>query len=182
MAGDISGLGGFGIYTSTNSGVTWISNSVSPFGLSWSSVAMSADGTKMVAVVWAGGGFVPASIYTSSNSGATWQTNDAPQKTWQSVVSSADGGKLVAAVGYGGGIYTLQTTPAPQLNLASAGHILTVSWIIPSTNFVLQQNLDLTTTNWTEVTNLPALNLTNLQNQVTLSPSNSSSFYRLKTP
>jgi hypothetical protein len=182
MAGDYAGLDGFGIYTSTNSGVTWISNSVSPFGLSWSSVAMSADGTKLVAVVWAGGGFVPASIYTSSDSGATWQTNDAPPKTWKSVASSADGGKLVAAVGYGGGLYTLQTTPAPQLNLAPSGHILTVSWIIPSTNFVLQQNLDLTTTNWTDVTNPPVLNLTNLQNEVILSPTGSSGFYRLKTP
>ncbi len=32
------------------------------------------------------------------------------------------------------------------------------------------------------MTNQPVLNLTNLQNQVTLSPSNSSGFYRPKTP
>jgi len=55
-------------------------------------------------------------------------------------------------------------------------------WIVPSTNFVLQQNLDLTTTNWTDVTNPPALNLTNLQNEVILTPTNNSAFYRLKTP
>jgi len=47
---------------------------------------------------------------------------------------------------------------------------------------VLQQNLDLTTTNWTDVTNPPALNLTSLQDEVVLSPTNSSGFYRLKTP
>jgi hypothetical protein len=46
----------------------------------------------------------------------------------------------------------------------------------------LQQNSDLTTTNWTVMTNAPVLNLTNLQNQVILSPSGSNAFYRLKTP
>jgi hypothetical protein len=33
-----------------------------------------------------------------------------------------------------------------------------------------------------DVTNVPVLNLTNLQNQVTLPLSADSSFYRLKTP
>ena len=51
---------------------------------------------------------------------------------------------------------------------------------ITSMDFVLQQNPDLTTTNWTEVTNTPTLNFTNLQNQVTLSTPSSSRFYRLK--
>jgi hypothetical protein len=77
-------------------------------------------------------------------------------------------------------IYTSQTTPAPQLNLAPSGSYLTVFWIVPSTNFVLQQSADLTS--WTDAANPPILNLTNLQNEVTLSPSNRSGFYRLKTP
>jgi hypothetical protein len=180
IAGDYGG--GLGIYTSTNSGVTWISNSVSfPYSLSWSSVAMSADGSKMVAGNWADGNFAQlSSIYTSTNSGATWQTNNAPNKTWNSVASSADGGKLVAVVGYGGGICTSQATPSPQLNLAPTPTNLTLAWTIPSTNFVLQQSSDLAS--WSNVTNPPVLNLTNLQNQVTLSPSNSSGFFRLKTP
>jgi hypothetical protein len=75
-----------------------------------------------------------------------------------------------------------KTTPTPQLNIAASSTNLTLSWIIPSTNFALQQNFDLTTTNWTTLTNVPTLNLTNLQNQVIVSPSNSSGFYRLKTP
>jgi hypothetical protein len=49
-------------------------------------------------------------------------------------------------------------------------------------NFVLQQNLDLTTTNWTDVTNTSTLNLTNLQDEVILLPTNGNGFYRLKTP
>ena len=35
--------------------------------------------------------------------------------------------------------------------------------------------------NWTDVTNPPVLNLTNLQNQVILFPPGSNTFYRLKT-
>jgi hypothetical protein len=79
-----------------------------------------------------------------------------------------------------GGIYTLQTTPAPQLNLAPSGSNLNVSWIIPSTNFVLQQTADLVS--WADLTNAPTLNFTNLQNEIILSPTGSSGFYRLKTP
>jgi len=142
---------------------------------------MSADGSKLVAVNWAGG-FLSSlsSIYTSTNSGATWQTNNAPNKTWNSVACSADGGKLVAVVGYGGSIYTSQTTLSPQLHGSPASTNLTLAWTVPSTNFVLQQSTDLSS--WSPVTNPPVLNLTNLQNQVTLPSSNSSGFYRLKTP
>jgi hypothetical protein len=55
-----------------------------------------------------------------------------------------------------------------------------LSWIIPSLDFTLQHNSDLTTTNWTEVPTPPVLNLTNLQNQVLLSPPSGHTFYRLK--
>ncbi len=64
----------------------------------WSSVASSADGVKLVAV--ASG----EKVHVSTNSGANWSavasTND-----WESVASSADGTKL-AAVAYNGLIYT----------------------------------------------------------------------------
>jgi hypothetical protein len=79
-----------------------------------------------------------------------------------------------------GGIYTSQITPTPQLNLTPSGGNLTASWIIPSTNFVLQQSADLSS--WTDVTNSPALNLNDLQDEIVLSPTNGSGFYRLKTP
>jgi hypothetical protein len=168
-----------GIYTSTNFGMTWTSNNV-PFA-QWQRVASSADGTKLIAAAIAPSGL----IYTSTNSGATWTSNNVPSKSWSGVASSADGAKLVAvAVGdqsiRPSPIYTLQTILMPQLNLSPTNSNLTLSWIIPSTNFVLQQSADLIS--WSDVTNAPALNLTNLQNQVTLSASNSSGFYRLKTP
>jgi len=53
---------------------------------------------------------------------------------------------------------------------------------IPSTEFVLQQNLDLAAPNWVTLANSPVLNLSNLQQQVTLSSTNSKAFYRLAAP
>ena len=78
-----------------NIGATWTARASS---LNWVSVASSADGTKLAAVIYGG------QIYTSSDSGATW-TAHAISQQWASVTSSADGTKLVAVV-YGGQIYT----------------------------------------------------------------------------
>src|SRR5690242_20067439 len=49
------------IYSSTNFGVTWTSNSA-PTSPTWSGVCCSADGNKMVAVAYSG------EIYASTNS------------------------------------------------------------------------------------------------------------------
>lgn len=57
----------------------------------WTSVACSADGMKLVAATYGG------AIYTSPDFGATWWSNNVPKLTWNSVASSADGTKLVAA-------------------------------------------------------------------------------------
>jgi hypothetical protein len=157
------------IYTSTNSGTTW-SLTTAP-GNPWSSVASSADGVKLVATC--------GSIYTSTDAGATWTSNGAPAMNWSSVASSVDGGKLVA-VANGGGIWTLQSTPAPRLNITPSGGNFVLSWTAPALDFVLQENPDLVTTSWTGVTNTPILNLTNLQYQVTVPRPADNRFYRLK--
>jgi hypothetical protein len=68
------------------------------------------------------------------------------------------------------------------MNITPTNGNLALSWVIPSTNFVLQQNFDLTATNWTDVTNPPLLNLTNLQDEVTLPLTGGNCFYRLATP
>lgn len=172
--------GGGRICLSTNSGLAWTQTNAPSVG----PVALSADGTKLVAAssVSYSNNFP---IYVSTDFGVTWTTNFPPGTNyWTGVVSSADGGKLAAIASGpgGGGIWTLQTAPAPQMNTTPANGNLTLSWIIPSTNFVLEQNLDLTSTNWTDVTNMPVLNLTNLQDEVTLPLTNGSGFYRLATP
>jgi hypothetical protein len=109
-----------------------------------------------------------------------WMQSGAPSDAWSSVASSADGNKLAAA-SPGGGIYTWQTTPTPLLRIMPSDSGVLLSWTIPSMDFTLQQNSDLTGTSWTDVTTLPVLNLTNLQNEVVvplLSAGNR--FYRLK--
>jgi hypothetical protein len=123
---------------------------------------------------------VGTQIYTSQNSGASWVSNAAPPLYWRSVASSADGTKLAAAAIGAGGVYTSQSIPAPQLSITPSGADLLVSWTMPSIDFLLQQNSDPTTTNWTDVPNAPALNLTNLQNWVTVPHSVNGRFYRLK--
>jgi hypothetical protein len=70
----------------------------------WQSIAVSANGSKVVAVADNNNGKIGV-IYTSTNSGTTWTSNNAPNLTWNCVASSADGNYL-AANSYGGQIYT----------------------------------------------------------------------------
>jgi uncharacterized repeat protein (TIGR01451 family) len=176
------GVGGMGnIFLSTNSGAAWTvtaTNILPSQGYDkWIFVASSADGTKLAAVSESG---LPGGVITSTNSGATWITNSVPNLTWNAVALSADGARLVATVGYPstGPIFTTQVTPSPVLNLLGSGNSTLVSWLIPSMNFTLQKSSDLSS--WTNLTALPILNLTNLQNQVVLPPPGGSGFYRLK--
>jgi len=57
-----------------------------------------------------------------------------------------------ASTGYGSNntlTVLIQLPPPPELTVATAGpDVITVSWPLSATNFVLQTNADLTTTNW----------------------------------
>lgn len=85
------------LYTSTDSGVTWMGRENNR---NWKGVASSADGSKLAAVAQSG------NIHTSTDSGATWSArmNDM-NRQWYGVASSSDGMKLVACVN-GGQVYT----------------------------------------------------------------------------
>ncbi len=168
----IAAVSGGQVYTSTDSGTNW-GPTILPSAV-WDSVASSADGTKLIAAQNYGG-----TIYTSIDSGRTWMQANVPLESWVSVASSADGNKLVA-VSFQGLIYISQTTAMAQLKLAPSSTNLVVSWIIPSTDFGLQQSSDLIS--WSAVTNTPTLNLTNLNNDLLVSPTNGSRFFRLSTP
>ncbi len=172
---------GGSICTSTNSGLSWTSNNAPNIG--WSAIASSADGTKLVA---SGYGGSPAT-YVSTNAGAIWQQGATTLNTFLTIASSADGNRLAATYGGGivivpGGVYVSYSTATPLLNINNTMTNLNLTWLVPSTNFVLQQDLDLNTTNWLNVTNTAVLNLTNLHNQVTLPLPIGNTFYRLKTP
>jgi hypothetical protein len=96
------------ISVSTNSGMTWLSNNV-PSVIDWGPVAMSADGSTLVAAA-GGNGHPPGFIYISTNWGVNWTPTSAPTNVWVGLASSADGTKLVAATGapfpFAGAIYT----------------------------------------------------------------------------
>jgi hypothetical protein len=161
------------IFISTNSGMTWVQTSA-PLKV-WDRIASSADGTKLIATT---AELPPFVIYTSTNSGTTWISNTIPNQQQYLVNCSVDGNELIAVSS--AGVYTKRTISSPRLNLSVRISNLALSWIIPSTNFVLQSSADLSS--WTELTNQPVLNLTNLQNQVFLPPPGSNVYYRLKTP
>jgi sugar lactone lactonase YvrE len=167
------------VYLSTNAGVIWTKTSLP--AKNWNSVAESADGTRMVALANSGSaGFGAGSggIFTSTDSGATWVSNSVPSWSWTCAAMSADGNEIIATIGGAsstGTIYVSQASPSPVLNLSASDNV--ISWLIPSLDFTLQQSPDLSS--WTDMTNLPVLNLTNLQNQVVLPPPGGNSFFRL---
>ena len=94
---------------------------------------------------------------------------------------SADGDETVAAISQGS-ILVLRNTPAPVLNLGLQAGQATLSWIVPSTDFRLQQTSALSTNDWQDMTNVPVLNFTNLQNQVVLPVAGGKRFFRLIHP
>jgi photosystem II stability/assembly factor-like uncharacterized protein len=178
------------LYTSTNSGATWAASclpppdypvypcALSPYA-NYVSIAQSADGRNLVALGNSAAPLNGGLLYVSTNSGTTWAQASAP----------ADGTRLIAAAGKAwnvptshGGVYTAQSTPKPQLGIVSSGDNVVLSWLVPSMNFGLRQNSDLSTANWSNVNNPPMLNLTTLQNEVVLPLPASNAFYRLNMP
>jgi len=97
------------------------------------------------------------------------------------LVMATDGsfyGTTINGGANGDGTVFRLTVPALSLNIASAGSQIVLSWPSWASDLLLQQNSDLTTTNWTAVTAQPVM--TNLQYQVLLSPAPSgNTFYRL---
>ena len=127
------------IYTSTDSGNTWVAATNGP-NLPWQAVASSADGMRLVAIPSYG------QIYTSSDAGKTWIMTMSPISGWSSIASSSDGTKLAAL----GGGYLYVSAP-PSLGISRTGANTIVQWPSPSWSYALEQNSDLSTTNWSRV-------------------------------
>jgi len=72
-----------------------------------------------------------------------------------------------------------RTMPSPHIAITRTNG-MALSWLIPSTNFVLQSSADLST--WIDMTNPPVLNLTNLQDEIVLPMVDDLDFFRLHTP
>ena len=70
------------------------------------------------------------------------------------------------------------SVPEPTLGIALSGGQIVLSWPSWASDLLLEQTSDLTSSNWSAVTNSPVV--TNLQNQVTLPPPpTGNTFYRL---
>jgi photosystem II stability/assembly factor-like uncharacterized protein len=150
-------------YISGDSGVSWRTIS-----LSGNSIACSANGTNWL--------IARAEIDTSTNSGITWQTFASGQCNAGAMYADGD---EIAVTSTFKGIWLGRETPSPELKIQTQPSGFALSWIIPSTNFVLQQNGDLATMNWTTVSNRPTLNFSNLQEEASVPASGSNTFYRL---
>lgn len=145
------------IYSSTNSGMTW--------------TVINAPGTyefPLTSGPDGGGYFAKAAIHPSF--GNQTSTNS-PASNWYAIGTAPDGSKLV--------MIGDSSQPAPVLTITHSGNAVVVSWSSSFTGFVLQQNNDLSTTNWIDVTN--AVSVVGEQNQVITPPTSSNNFYRLKS-
>ena len=181
------------VYTSHDSGATWTQTSAP--SNTWNSAACSADGVHLIVASQLGG------AYLSADSGASWTLASTPDAEWTSVASSEDGTKL-AAVDYsltffstnsGSSLsadgrklimehytWSYSSTPLPVLTISSSDRNLVVSWLVPSSTFVLQFNSDPYSASWTEMPFPPTLNVTNLHYETSIFPTNGQYFYRLK--
>ena len=108
-----------GVYTSTNSGVTWASAPLPSYN--WVGAALSTNGSKLLVAADAG------PIYESGDGGLSWVPTGAPSQGWVSVASAADGNNLIA--GSYLNVWTLYTsqdfgstwTPATNANFSGTG-------------------------------------------------------------
>jgi hypothetical protein len=103
------------VWTSADTGATWVEQLASPALSDWSDIAMSADGGTLVAVEGDGGDGGDGGIFISTDFGVTWSESPSlefsvnptmlpTEKDGASVTVSADGQRMVAGV-QNGAIY-----------------------------------------------------------------------------
>lgn len=150
------------IYTSTNSGTSWISNNT--FKTAWISVASSGDGKALLAA-----SFSSSIAILSTNSGNSWTPASLPVSPWDAVTCSADGQTL--AVGGNAGPIYVSTNAGVSWVLANApnqawgaltasadGSLLAAAAFLPAGNIYVSTNRGSTwelssapTANWTSI-------------------------------
>jgi hypothetical protein len=76
-------------------------------------------------------------------------------------------------------VFKVSASPTPELHIGVTGtNTVVLAWAVSPSQFVLQESCDLTTTNWSTVTNPP--NLAGGQNQVIVPTSSGNTCYRLQ--
>jgi hypothetical protein len=90
------------------------------------------------------------------------------------------GGNYSLTGGFWSVAVAIQTVGAPLLTITRSGSNVVISWPYPATNFGLQVNSSLGTTNWSAITQTPTNNGSIWS--VTIPASAGARFYRLKAP
>jgi hypothetical protein len=174
LAGDLNET----VFISTNAGNGW--TQIAPLDPAWhlNAYLCSADGKKLVLLGSLTASFLQRLSLISTNSGVSWSEMSVPSTNGCSLTASADGAKLTA-FDFSGRIFISQSVPSPALTVARSESLICLSWLIPSMDFKLQQSPNSAGTDWADVTNQPILNYTNLNYQLTLTPSSQAMFFRL---
>jgi hypothetical protein len=158
------------VYVSRDFGATWSWQHVSTNG--GSGVACSADGTRLAAISYFG-------VFLSTNSGATWSAENTFGLAIDGIAMSADGHRWMAHSAGLNRLFLGTSTPAPILQIVQTNAALSISWVVPSSPFVLQQSTAMNPGNWTAYPDAPTLNPTTLRNEITIPATNNSTFLRL---
>lgn len=175
------------VLTSLDFGVTLGSDPVPSYTWNW--IASSASGTNLVVVGSFSSGEEVGPVYTSTDAGLSWSSNNVAPQAWVSVACSADGNLRIAATPVSsrtspvgtGSIWISRVTATPSLNIDLVDTNVLVSWMVPSSDFILQQTSDLAVGEWQDVSTVPTLNLATLQNEVLLPLTSTNAFFRLRS-
>jgi hypothetical protein len=150
------------VWISTNSGGSWVTSSI-PASL----VACSRDGATLLAAVSQG------PIYSSTNAGGTWRVAGTPYGNWSGLVMNDSGNWIAANSGD-----TIFTAPAvPLVFIQNSGRGVSLSWACSLTNFSLQMNNSLATSNWTE--DSAPISVVDGLNTVSATTNSAAHFFRL---
>ena len=168
---------GGGIYRSLDAGATWAPTTL-PTLIWGAGLVTTPDGRQWVVSI-------EGLVHISTDFGATWKNAYAPAGVG-GFACSPDG-SLILGLSYDGTFASLRgpaheppRPPSPGLAVGLPGSELDLSWLIPSTPFVLQQTAAIGSGPWEDVPTPPTLDLTNLHRRVTLKPSGNSGYFRLR--
>jgi hypothetical protein len=139
------------------------------------------SGTNIVGEYWDSN----LNVHGFLHSGTNWTTFDDPlapvgyYPAGGTFLRGIDGPRMVGDYYVNGNAHGFLATPIPQLTITQSGDNLNISW--PYSSFVtwtLQQNPDLTTTNWT-LTTTGGISNDGTNNYYMITPSPGNLFFRL---
>jgi hypothetical protein len=139
------------IYFSTNSGVTW--------------ETITSPGNHSFPIVVGDGGCTISAVQTILTN-----EQNAAASNWYAVATGSDGSGLI--------ISGSDSVSSPVLNISVLENQIVLSWPSSISGYTLQDNHDLTTTNWSDVNATPSV--FNGFNRVILPGNATQKFYRLK--